>query len=287
METEGPQGEEGRQGLDPASNVVQFPRDWFGPKDELVPFGPSASQTGTVDLEAPTPVRPDDFWGEDSAAIHHVLQVPELDEVGAPAGVGSGATLRSSASVLYARARRRLRPLWARRPAVAPIARRYVLIAAGGLAVLACSAFLVGRFGASRGNRLERAAVVKGGGSATAVGAEAFDRPSQAATEGSPRLLLALHRPTSAGHAAARRHVGAARSDRRRGSRSGAPAHRVSSAGDQAPAYGAEPVSTRSAVESGSSASGSSASVASGSSGASPAAGPQGAGAPFGPGHLG
>ena len=56
-----------------------------------MPFGPRVSQTGVVDLEPPAPVRPDDFWGEDSASIHDVLQAPDaveptpiVVEVGAP-----------------------------------------------------------------------------------------------------------------------------------------------------------------------------------------------------------
>ena len=68
----------------PESNVVRFPRDWLGPLDELVPFGPSAGQrsdaepddSGVVEFKAPTPLRAEDFWGEASAAIHDALEAP-------------------------------------------------------------------------------------------------------------------------------------------------------------------------------------------------------------------
>ena len=124
METDEP--EAGAQQDPPDSNVVRFPRDWLGPLDELVPFGPSARKrpsppappapvanatgpesanatgpesakatgpegsdaagpesthaTGRlVDFPSPVPVRPEDFWGEGSAAIHHALEGPKRE----------------------------------------------------------------------------------------------------------------------------------------------------------------------------------------------------------------
>jgi hypothetical protein len=52
-----------------ASNVVRLPRDWLGPRDELVPFGAGAA-------EPPAPPSANDFWGEDSAAMHDAVQGP-------------------------------------------------------------------------------------------------------------------------------------------------------------------------------------------------------------------
>jgi hypothetical protein len=54
------------------SNVVRIPRDWFGPREELVPFGPSDPE------DPPPPVRADDFWGEDSASIQNAMRAPEV-----------------------------------------------------------------------------------------------------------------------------------------------------------------------------------------------------------------
>jgi hypothetical protein len=73
--------ESGEQEARPRTNVVRLPRDWLGPRDELVPFGPRAS---SEDAEEPPPTA-EDFWGERSASIHDALQAP-ADSVDAPAG---------------------------------------------------------------------------------------------------------------------------------------------------------------------------------------------------------
>jgi hypothetical protein len=70
--------EEGRQieagsATEPSNKVVRFPRDWLGPRDELVPLGQSAPPPTEPDLAA---FAPDDFWGERAAAIHSVVQAP-------------------------------------------------------------------------------------------------------------------------------------------------------------------------------------------------------------------
>jgi uncharacterized membrane protein YgcG len=57
------------------SNVVRLPRDWLGPREELVPFGPSAHGA-----EATEPAEPatsaSDFWGERSDALHDAVEGP-------------------------------------------------------------------------------------------------------------------------------------------------------------------------------------------------------------------
>jgi hypothetical protein len=58
---------------DPADNVVRFPRNWIGPLEELVPFGPSAERATAA--EAPT-LSADAFWGEDAGSLHAVMQAP-------------------------------------------------------------------------------------------------------------------------------------------------------------------------------------------------------------------
>jgi hypothetical protein len=74
----------GRSGAGEASNVVRIPRDWFGPKDELVPFGPRAREG--PEAEGAMAADPDSaeaeafdanlFWGEDAGAVHDVLETP-------------------------------------------------------------------------------------------------------------------------------------------------------------------------------------------------------------------
>jgi hypothetical protein len=102
VDREGQDPEEGT----PESNVVRLPRDWLGPRDELVPFGPAAS-TGlkrgaseapgssvgsggsVVDDAAPAPPpSASDFWGEHSAEMHHALQGPPAAR--SPAGPAPG-----------------------------------------------------------------------------------------------------------------------------------------------------------------------------------------------------
>jgi hypothetical protein len=55
METEGPQTEQETKEGGPKSNVVRLPRDWLGPRDELVPFGTGASDAGEPDLAEDKP----------------------------------------------------------------------------------------------------------------------------------------------------------------------------------------------------------------------------------------
>src|SRR5690348_15280318 len=83
--------------------VIRLPRDWLGPREDLVPFGPSADRdrgpeppsgprdapddaSGRPPLEevaplAPEPVSPDDFWGERSAALQGPLDEADRDVV--------------------------------------------------------------------------------------------------------------------------------------------------------------------------------------------------------------
>jgi hypothetical protein len=72
-------------GEESASNVVRLPRDWLGPRDKLVPFGPRAQSSGAADdrksgetdgLNSDWPPGAADFWGEGSAAVQHALQGP-------------------------------------------------------------------------------------------------------------------------------------------------------------------------------------------------------------------
>jgi hypothetical protein len=70
----------------PGDNVFRLPRDWLGPREELVPL---EGTTGAAS-SAGAPPRADDFWGEDSAALQDAWQAP--GQTG-PA-VASGAPIR-------------------------------------------------------------------------------------------------------------------------------------------------------------------------------------------------
>jgi hypothetical protein len=63
----------GREGvLD--DNVVRLPRDWLGPREDLIPFG-TTSERGPSGGSVPTA---DDFWGESSAAVQDAVQRPPI-----------------------------------------------------------------------------------------------------------------------------------------------------------------------------------------------------------------
>jgi hypothetical protein len=82
-------------------NVIRFPRDWFGSKDDLVPFGPAADRRAAeasatpADAPAAPPTDTDedlasaltanDFWGEASGALHQPVDVaPDEEAPGYP-----------------------------------------------------------------------------------------------------------------------------------------------------------------------------------------------------------
>lgn len=54
--------------------MVRLPVDWLGPREELVPFGPSAEKRARDSGASNPPLRAEDFWGESSADIHHALE---------------------------------------------------------------------------------------------------------------------------------------------------------------------------------------------------------------------
>lgn len=67
MKTEGRQPEEGTQSDD---NVVLFPREWIGPREDLVPIG--VADPGLHDR----PPAPEDFWGAGSADLQSAVRAP-------------------------------------------------------------------------------------------------------------------------------------------------------------------------------------------------------------------
>jgi hypothetical protein len=81
VENDGPNTPAGDEEVEPTANVVHFPGDWFGPRDELVPFGPRVSEAGSrvedePGVAEPTPVRAEDFWGEQSWSMHDAMAGP-------------------------------------------------------------------------------------------------------------------------------------------------------------------------------------------------------------------
>lgn len=67
-----------------AGNVVRLPREWLGPPEELVPFGPSAraraSDRPEPDAQEPAASSPD-FWSEESAVLQDVIEAPADPDV--------------------------------------------------------------------------------------------------------------------------------------------------------------------------------------------------------------
>ena len=156
--TEGRQ-REGEQKAEPTGKVVRLPRDWLGPREELVPFGrhsasPESDLAGpALSSEAATllvdsPPTAADFWGERSAAIHDAVTAPP--EV--PVVVANESGSRAAHP-----ARRR-----GRRPLIAGIA--FVIAAVAAVSVLS-GAFGLGGSGSqtASGPRLDIAAVVSNG----------------------------------------------------------------------------------------------------------------------------
>ena len=73
METEGRKTEHGGEKPGTTNNVVPFPRDWLGPREELIPFGSSAGYG--VERSAAAPGA-EAFWGGDSGPLHAVVPAP-------------------------------------------------------------------------------------------------------------------------------------------------------------------------------------------------------------------
>lgn len=64
-------------------NVVKFPRDWIGPPEALVPFGPAADRD---EPDRNVAFGPDAFWTEDAASLHEAIEAPlePGDHIAAP-----------------------------------------------------------------------------------------------------------------------------------------------------------------------------------------------------------
>ena len=64
-------------------NVVQLPRDWLGPREDLVPFGPRAREAEAApEVADATAFAAEDFWGENSESLHTAVRGPSVRRCG-------------------------------------------------------------------------------------------------------------------------------------------------------------------------------------------------------------
>ncbi len=76
METEDRKNQRGTADGQPDGNVIPFPGDWIGPREELVPIWASVPPADPV-TPPEEPLGGDAFWSENSDEIHSVLLAPE------------------------------------------------------------------------------------------------------------------------------------------------------------------------------------------------------------------
>ena len=318
MEPEGPQTEEGGTEVSLESNVVPLPRDWLGPREELVPFGALAS-----------PPSASDFWGEHSAEVQDVLQAPQ-PVIGERRAASAESVRKSRRSTVRSAIRPRSAAMRQWRWRAGPSRRRWANDSGGAPATdrepLAPSPDAGESATRSRKLPMIVIGVVLTGCVVLAVRTLEATSPVhvQAGTGAANRIAASLkakrlglglgglglgvshHRPAARARKphhsrAIRRQTQAGRSVVARAASAPAPSptpatHEPASASGSAhtaPAYSAPASTYTSPVESSGSPATSAPSTSSGSSsggggsGASAPAGPTGAGAPFGPGHLG
>jgi hypothetical protein len=290
VENDGGNTPAGDEEVDPTANVVDFPGDWFGPREDLVPFGPRASESGSGGADEPgvaqpTPVRAEDFWGEQSWSMHDAMAGPEA---GRP-------ELEPEVSSRRRPARPRVRspPARVRLPrARAPqLGRRPAMVAAGVAFACLLVASVVGSIwsGAVPASR---------GGHDAAALSPAVIAPAV------PPITTARVKPRPASRrrlATRRRSTSHPKHARARVNRVGSAGARASSGVTVASASGSSQSATQSSASSDQSSSAASSGTGAtpvssttnssggsgGSGGSSRASGPVGPGAPFGPGHLG
>jgi len=259
-----------------ASNVLRFPRDWFGPTEDLIPVGPRARGAGAVELGVDEPGLPvlttaEDFWGEGSAAIQHAVQAPRDRAVGPPAAQPAAPAPHWRPEFPAVE-----RAMGQRRPK-----RRHVAAAS---VLMACVAGVLGVvWGPPPGSgRLALSMIAPQGGTGALArvhvplfaGSSPLDRAAQPGTRSRTH---ASHARTARAGASSRAAVARAL---RQPPSSGlsAPPHTSQPAVSSTPSY--VPAASSDAATAASAGSGSAAAAASPS-------GPAGPGAAFGPGHLG
>ena len=109
---------------------MRLPRDWLGPREELVPVGrPTPASTASPFADDGLPPTAEAFWSEDSAALHDAVQSPTVSAPSPwpPAGSRPGR---------YAALQARVLTLWQRRPLHAWPHRRWAWLTAAVAALL-------------------------------------------------------------------------------------------------------------------------------------------------------
>jgi hypothetical protein len=182
---------------------VRLPRDWVGPREELVPVGPAArarakaaSPTRSQSQDSGPPTV-HDFWSEDSGALQDAIQAPEHDsaDVCVPAD--------ASPPTSGARRRRAWREL--RKPEWWPLAARWWAFgfpAAALLVVAVIGTAEPSTVGSSKsatsGHVLARVIAAGAAGSVKRPATEASDRrPISAPSSAERRSVRRVH-PTHA-----------------------------------------------------------------------------------------
>ena len=296
MDKEGPQNEGNEQGSPASGNVVRLPRDWLGPRDELIPLGPldeseavaldPDSDSGSASRPPTPPPSAEDFWGEGSAEVQDALQRPAVPAATPRAAAHAGAPPHR-ARRRVPRLRRRVqwrrwsvlpaastgdptagtRAIGTTRPRPRPRPRpRSVAIAA--LVAVACTGLLV--------------RVLDMSGASSFVGSNRGALTHRTLPFGGWQLP-ALRPSVGRGHHPAHRQPRTKHSVRTQRSRR-RPTNVVVHA---APSYATPATYTPPASQSANPGSVSSPGTGSSGGGSGAPAGPVGAGAPFGPGHLG
>jgi hypothetical protein len=187
VESDGPTTEAGGGDARSQGNVVPFPtpRDWLGPREELVPIGkrvrPEPDKRGEderpVELTLSPPSRADAFWGEESAEIHAVMPGPDVPRAPSAPAMTTGSWLRSGA----------------------------LRVAAGVLVAAACLVAAVARLGGSPNVDADHRNAPVGGGPAAGV---------IAGGSASAGISLALIRSNAQHERVPAKHGGAAASRR-------------------------------------------------------------------------
>jgi hypothetical protein len=152
-------------------NVVRLPRDWLGPREELIPIGSRAHGAETPDDVPPESLPPTaaSFWDEDSGSLQAPMQAP----ADAWQGQWQPASPEAAAGVGPAPVRRTPRPLRPRSlSGFVPLRRRRTAAVAGVLA--ACLLLVLAVIGETAGGthnaREKTAAPSKSAAIVTATG---------------------------------------------------------------------------------------------------------------------
>jgi hypothetical protein len=194
-------------------NVVRLPRDWLGPREELVPIGSRARSAETPDNAPPESLPPTaaSFWDEDSGSLQAPMQAPADTWQGRwePASPGPATPAGSTAP----RLRRIPRPRRPRslRGGFAPTRRRRTAAVAGvlGACLLVVLAVIGETAGGTHNPGEKSAASSKGAAIVTATGVNRARLRAHTPVVTELRTEPASHHARRAGAHRHRTHVSA------------------------------------------------------------------------------